>query len=132
MDGISLERFPVHLGRGGAMMSEPEFGRDMSWYMDYGASHESDGADGRLVSVFLFEEDWAGWERHPLGGELVYCISGRMILHQEMADGTVVTTQLKAGDYAINPPGIWHTADVPEPSRALFITAGMGTENRPR
>jgi quercetin dioxygenase-like cupin family protein len=39
---------------------------------------------------------------------------------------------LRAGDYAINPPGVWHTADVAGETTALFITAGMGTENRPR
>ena len=133
-DGISLETFPVHLGLGGAMMTEPAFGRDMSWYMDYARRHDGDGdgADGRLVCVLPFTENWASWERHPAGGELVYCISGRMILHQEMADGSVVTTELMPGHYAINPPGIWHTADIPEPSSALFITAGMGTENRAR
>jgi hypothetical protein len=132
MGGKSLETFPIHLGLGGTMVTEPEFGRDMSWYMDYAQRHAPDGAEGRLVCVLPFTEDWKGWERHPAGGELVYCLSGHMILHQEMADGAVITTELRAGDYAINPPGIWHTADIPEPSRALFITAGAGTENRPR
>ncbi len=131
MAGKSLEQFPIHLGRSGTMTSEPPFGRDMSWYVDYAARHADDGTEGRLVGVMSFTEDWKGWERHPAGGELVYCISGRMILHQEMADG-VVTTELDAGQYAINPPGIWHTADIPEPATALFITAGMGTENRVR
>jgi hypothetical protein len=32
----------------------------------------------------------------------------------------------------INPPGVWHTATVYEPGQALFITAGRGTETRPR
>lgn len=132
MSGVSLERFPVHLGLGGAMMTEPEFGRDMNWYMDYAARHEADGADGRLVCLLSFSEDWRGWEMHPAGGELVFCIAGRMILHQEMADGEVVTTELLPGQYAINPPGVWHTADIPETAEALFVTAGMGTENRPR
>ena len=131
MTAKTLEQFPVHLGLGGAMTSEPEFGRDMSWYMDYGVRHEADGADGRLVSMYAFTENWQGWERHPAGGELVYCISGAMTLHQEMADG-IVTTRLEAGQYAINPPGIWHTADIEGEAKALFITAGVGTENRPR
>ena len=132
MTGKTLDRFPVHLGRGGTMMSEPEFGHDMQWYMDYGARHDGDGADGRLVSMFTFTEDWQSWERHPAGGEMVYCISGDMTLHQEMADGSIVTTRLEPGQYAINPPGVWHTADIRGEARALFITAGVGTENRPR
>ncbi len=131
-EGISLEQFPIHLGPGGTMETQPEIGHDMSWFMDYGQRSSADGADGRLVCVLNFGEDWTSWERHPAGGELVYCLSGRMIVHQEMADGQVVTTQLLPGQYAINPPGVWHTADIPEPTRALFITAGMGTENRPR
>jgi hypothetical protein len=39
---------------------------------------------------------------------------------------------LGPGDYAINPPGSWHTADVAEPVTALFITVGEGTSHRPR
>ncbi|MBO9575567.1 MAG: cupin domain-containing protein [Sphingobium sp.] len=132
MSAKSLNQFPVHLGLGGAMTSEPEFGRDMNWYMDYAGRHASDGADGRLVCVLDFTEDWKGWERHPAGGELVYCIAGTMTLHQEMEDGSIVTTRLLPGQYAINPPGIWHTADIEGEAQALFITAGMGTENRPR
>jgi mannose-6-phosphate isomerase-like protein (cupin superfamily) len=132
MGTTNLEQFPVHLGRNGSMMREPEFGRDMNWYMDYGARHEADGAEGRLVCVLHFTESWTSWERHPAGGELVYCLAGAMTLHQEMADGSIVTTVLGPGDYAINPPGVWHTADIAGEARALFITAGLGTENRPR
>ena len=33
---------------------------------------------------------------------------------------------------SINPPGVWHTADVHEPGEALFITPGRGTEHEPR
>jgi quercetin dioxygenase-like cupin family protein len=39
---------------------------------------------------------------------------------------------LAAGDYAINPPGVWHTADVASPATVLFITSGVGTQHRPR
>jgi len=39
---------------------------------------------------------------------------------------------LNAGQYAINAPGVWHTADVSGKATALFITAGMGTQHRPR
>jgi hypothetical protein len=49
-----------------------------------------------------------------------------------MPDGRIETTVLEPGQYAINPPGIWHTADIAEPTRGLFITAGLGTEHRPR
>jgi quercetin dioxygenase-like cupin family protein len=39
---------------------------------------------------------------------------------------------LQPGEYAINPPGAWHTADVDGRATALFVTAGMGTQHRPR
>ena len=69
---------------------------------------------------------------HPHGSELVICTAGAMVLTQEWPDGRRETVALEAGDYAINPPGVWHIADVFEPATAIFITAGEGTEHRPR
>ena len=69
---------------------------------------------------------------HPVGDEVVLCLEGRMTLHQELADGTAHAVTLGPGDYAINPPGAWHTADVEGSALALFITAGEGTTHRPR
>ena len=133
MAGKALSEYPIHLGRAGLAMSEPGFGDDMmSWYADYSARHARDGVEGRLISEYVFTQDWDSWERHPSGGEVVYCLSGSMTLHQEFANGRVETTVLEAGQYAINAPGIWHTADVEGEARALFITAGAGTEHRPR
>ena len=69
---------------------------------------------------------------HPLGDELVICTDGEMVLHQEFPDGRRETIRLQEGDYAINPPGVWHIADVPAHATAIFVTAGEGTEHRPR
>jgi len=55
-----------------------------------------------------------------------------MTLHQELAEGTRQSVTLAAGEYAINPPGAWHTADLSAPATALFITAGKDTQHRPR
>ena len=41
-------------------------------------------------------------------------------------------TTLQPGEYAINPPGVWHTADVSESATGFFVTAGVGTQGRPR
>lgn len=112
-------------------MPQPVFtGGD--WYEAYGTRHDHDGADGRLVSLFRFTADWDSWEMHPQGAEVVLCIAGRMTVHQEHADGTTGTITIGPGEYAINPPGCWHTADVEEEATALFITPGLGTEGRPR
>ena len=127
----SLERFPLHLWLGASAVPQPEF-TGMDWYEAYGARHAADGAEGRLVSLYSFTEDWTSWEMHPAGDEVVICVSGEMTLHQEMPEGSHETTTLGAGEYAINPPGVWHTADVTGPASALFITSGMGTQHRPR
>lgn len=56
-----------------------------------------------------------------------------MTLIQENPEtGEHVKMHLKTGDYAINPRGVWHTADVEDTATALFITAGGGTDHRPR
>ena len=134
MSGPRLETHPIHLGNGGTAVPQPEFPRDeraMQWYIDYGARHADDGTEGRLVSCFRFFEDWAGWEMHPNGAEVVVCIEGSMTLIQEI-DGEQVRTTLTPGEYAINPPGVWHTADVHGLATGFFVTCGVGTQGRPR
>jgi hypothetical protein len=39
---------------------------------------------------------------------------------------------LERGQAIVNPPGVWHTADVDGRATALFVTAGLGTEVRMR
>jgi quercetin dioxygenase-like cupin family protein len=121
---------PIHLGLGATASSEPEFTGN-EWYEAYGARHESDGTAGRLVSMFTFREPWDSWEMHPHGSEVVLCTAGEMTLVQEI-DGKHVRTKLIAGEYAINAPGVWHTAEVEAEATAVFITAGVDTQNRPR
>ena len=133
--GRRLETHPIHLGRGACAVPQPAFPRDeraMDWYMDYGARHAADGAEGRLVSLVRFTENWASWEMHPAGAEVVVCLGGSMTLIQCQSDGEEVRTTLSPGEYAINAPGVWHTADVEGEASGLFITAGAGTQNRPR
>jgi len=127
----SLFTHPIHLGNGGTAVAEPEF-TGMEWYDTYMERHSDDGPEGRLVSLYRFEESWTSWEMHPAGGEVVCCIEGSMTLHQQLAGGGEKTFRLGPGDYAINPPGAWHTADCDGPVTALFITAGWGTTHRPR
>ena len=104
----------------------------MQWYADYSARNAADGAEGRLVSLHTSAESWTSWEMHPAGDEVVICTAGTIVLTQEHADGRIDEVTLNVGDYAINPPGTWHTADVEGPATAIFITAGEGTRHRPR
>jgi quercetin dioxygenase-like cupin family protein len=131
MTAPSLFRDYIHLGLGATAAVQPSF-TGMAWYGDYVARTAADGIEGRLVSLSTFTEDWTSWEMHPSGAEVVVCTAGAMTIHQEMADGSKATVTLGPGDYAINPPGAWHTADVEGSATALFITAGFGTEHRPR
>ena len=127
-----IDKHPIHLGRKGTAIAQPEFTGTMDWYGGYVARHESDGLEGRLVSQFTFDRPWDAWEMHPNGSEVVLCTVGGITLHQEHADGTRNTVALAPGEYAINPPGTWHTADVTGEATAVFITAGVGTQHRPR
>jgi len=130
MKPLSLERFPLHLGLGAKAVAQPEF-TGMEWFAAYAERNAADGDEARLVSLYSFSENWTSWERHPVGDEAVICIAGEITLMQELPDGTQKVV-LRVGDYAINPRGVWHTADVADHATALFITAGMGTEHRPR
>lgn len=132
-DASQLSTHPIHLGLGATAVVEPEFTGAMEWYAGYSQRHdEADGAEGRLATIHTFTESWDLWEMHPVGAEVVLCTAGAITLHQEHADSTTATVTLESGEYAINPPGTWHTADVQGEATAVFITAGMGTEHRPR
>ena len=131
-DPTDISVHPIHLGLGATAEREPEFTGDMSWYGGYIDRHGDDGAEGRLVAMHTFTESWDSWEMHPHGSEVVLCTSGEMTLHQEHPDGSTATVTVGPGQYVVNDPGTWHTADVDGTATALFITAGLGTEHRPR
>ena len=129
---LSLAARPIHLGLGATAVPQPAFGGGMDWYNAYEARNAGDGAEGRLVSQHTFGKDWDMWEMHPHGDEVVICTAGQMVLHQELADGAIETVTLEAGGYAINAPGVWHTADIAGEATAIFVTAGKDTQHRPR
>lgn len=131
MTARDLRTFPVHLGLGAKVEAQPAF-TGIEWFEAYAARTAADGAEGRLVSVYDFTSSWESWEMHPAGDELVVCLSGEIVLIQEFPDGRLHSETLQPGEYAINPAGVWHTADVSGPTTALFVTAGQGTEGRPR
>lgn len=130
---MNLEKNPLHLGLGATAVVQPEFTGDMEWYSAYGERAAADGDEGRIVSMHTFGASWSQWEVHPRGAEVVLCTSGCITLIQEI-EGNEVKTTLAPGQFAVNEKGVWHTADV-DPgctATAVFITAGAGTEHRPR
>jgi hypothetical protein len=130
-DAFELSRFPAHLGLGARVERLDAFDGTPSWYERYGQEHSDDGREGRLVSMHSFDSPWTTWEMHPNGHELVLCVDGSITLHQEIG-GEHRTVSLEVGEAVINPPGAWHTADVEGHATAVFVTAGEGTQIRPR
>lgn len=126
-----LEQQPLHLGLGATAIAEPPF-TGMDWYAGYAARHAADGAEGRLVTLHRFDQPWDSWEMHPAGAEVLLCLEGAITLVQDRGDGRTTRVTLRRGEYAINPPGVWHTADVDQDCAVLFITAGHGTQHRAR
>jgi len=130
-EAFDLDSTVVHLGGGATAV--PFGGADWSqeWLERYERTFVADGDDGRMVCVFPQPASWTTWERHPAGEELVVLLSGRIDVIQEI-DGEHRRVELHAGEAMINPRGVWHTADVHEPGKGLFVTPGRGTEHRPR
>lgn len=128
---FDLDRTYVHLGLGATAEPLYDFEWDEEHLRQYTAAHEGDGDDARLVMIGDLASTWTIWERHPAGAEVVVVLSGRVSLVQEI-DGEEQRADLHAGQAIINPAGVWHTCDVHEPGRALYITPGRGTEHRPR
>ena len=81
-----------------------------------------------LVSLYAFDADWPGWERHPAGDELVCLLEGEATFELEGRESVRLT---RPGTYVVVPKGVWHTAHTTVPTRMLFVTPGEGTEHRP-
>lgn len=130
-EAFDLSTTFVHLGLGSVVRPLPDF----AWTAEYLAAYEEetagDAAEGRLVTLTPQSGTWTSWERHPAGDELVVQLEGRSILIQDLPEGEN-RLELGPGQAAVNPRGVWHTADVLVPGKALFITAGRGTEHKPR
>ena len=127
----SLAQYPAHLATDAGIVVQPEFAGDGTWFKAYGERHEAEGPQGRLVTQFSFAESWDSWEMHPRGSELVLVTEGECTLIQDTG-GPERRVRLRAGEYAVNPPGVWHTVETDAPVTAIFITSGIGTEHRPR
>jgi quercetin dioxygenase-like cupin family protein len=128
---FDLSTTPVHLGLGARAIPIPDFEWSAECLTRYAAEHAGDGEEGRLVVLGADDRDWTSWERHPAGEELVVVIEGSVTVIQEI-DGSERRVEVRAGEAVVNPRNVWHTADIAEPSRTLFVTPGLGTEHRPR
>jgi mannose-6-phosphate isomerase-like protein (cupin superfamily) len=128
---FDLSKTYVHLGTGGRAVRLEDFRWTPEFLARYQEEFASDGDEGRLVMIGANDSSWDFWERHPAGDELVVVVSGSMTLVQDL-DGQHLRIDLSPGEAAINPRGTWHTSDIIEAGRVLFVTPGMGTEHRAR
>ncbi len=82
-----------------------------------------------LIAAHHFSETWNVWEKHPAGDEVVVLLTGSAKFLLKLANGNQSILLNEAGAYAIVPKGVWHTAEIHEPTTLLFITPGEGTLN---
>jgi mannose-6-phosphate isomerase-like protein (cupin superfamily) len=88
--------------------------------------------DEYLVTLHKIDVDFPMWEMHPNGDEIICLLSGKMTITLDV-DGQQTRHLLdESGAFVLVPKGAWHTATVHANVRALFITAGEGTEHRER
>jgi quercetin dioxygenase-like cupin family protein len=91
--------------------------------------------DGSVAAElgWIFDGDGPGdhWERHPAGDELVVCLTGSVTVTRDL-DGVPARVLLGPGEATVNPAGVWHAVDMTGPASILTITAGLGTDHRPR
>ncbi|MET8665337.1 cupin domain-containing protein [Streptomyces tendae] len=128
---VDLRTTPVHLGLGSTAKPVEGFAWNPEALQAYSAAVAADGAEGRLVTILDGDGPGDHWERHPAGDELVVCLSGSVTVVRDL-DGVPDRVLLGPGEATVNPAGVWHAVDTTGPTSILTITAGLGTDHRPR
>ena len=68
-------------------------------------------------------------ELHPDADELLFLVSGRVLVYLELPDGEQ-TVEVNAGQALVVPRGVWHKILLQEPGQLVHITPGPGGEHR--
>ena len=90
----------------------------------------SPAATRSMMGVYPVLGDWAAWEMHPQGDEVLVLIDGHIDMLLDDGESYSVA-EMRAGSTLIVPAGIWHRAIMRAPGRLLAFTYGPGTEHRP-
>lgn len=132
-NSIDLATCPIHIPDhcDQPTVPLPDFGFDGPAFSAYIDEHCQDGEPGRLMMIESTPTDWPTWERHTDGDEIVFILEGAGEFIQDFS-GNEVRTPITAGTAILNPRGVWHTADVTQPMRAIYLTPCPGTEHKPR
>jgi quercetin dioxygenase-like cupin family protein len=131
---FDLSATPIHLGQADANQAAlpiPGFGFDGPSFEAYTRAHCSEGAPGRLPMVESSPSDRPVWECHPEGDEIVVVLEGKGTFLQEI-DGEERRMTFSPGTALINPAGVWHTANVEQAMKAIYLTPCPGTRHRER
>jgi mannose-6-phosphate isomerase-like protein (cupin superfamily) len=132
---FDLSQTPIHLGSRVDTLDPAVplvgFGFDGPSFESYIAAHCAPGSPGRLIMVESTPGDWPAWECHTQGDEIVIVLEGKADFIQEI-DGEERRIAVGPGSTVLNPAGVWHTADVEVPMKAIYITPCPGTESRKR
>lgn len=121
----------MHLGLGSTAKPVEGFAWDPAVLQAYSAAVAADGAEGRMVVIIDGDGLGDHWECHPAGDELVVCLSGSVTVTRDV-DGVPERVVLGPGEATVNPAGAWHAVDMAGPASILTVTAGLGTDHRPR
>jgi len=130
-EAFDLAETYVHLGSDATAVELPGFSWSREYIMGYLRRFAADRGGGRLLGVVPATHTWSRWERHTEGDEVVLQLCGCSDVIQDLG-GEYRTLRLEPGQAVINPRNVWHTSDVHEAGRTLFISAGRKTEYRPR
>jgi mannose-6-phosphate isomerase-like protein (cupin superfamily) len=91
---------------------------------------QNPAAGGTLVSLMGGEGDWASWEMHPEGDEVLVLLEGAATVVFERPDRDELHP-MRPGSTLVIPAGAWHRAVRQSGAKMLFITYGPGTTHRP-
>ncbi|MGB5485405.1 cupin domain-containing protein [Parasphingorhabdus sp.] len=107
-----------------------DIGRDLSVSTRPRKPGPPERIDGMTVGIVTVEgEGPHGGERHPDGDEILYVISGELILH---ADNLGQPIRVGEGKACIIRKGEWHRVTAEIPTQMVHITPGPHGDARPR
>lgn len=86
--------------------------------------------DGTLVTFGTGEGDWATWEMHPQGDEVLLLLEGAATMVFERPDADEIHA-MRPGSLLVVPAGTWHRGIRQRGVKMLFMTYGPGTTHKP-
>lgn len=88
--------------------------------------------DGFTLGVLHMDGDAPhDGERHPDGDELLFVVSGRMLVALDEPVRDAVVKELGPGQGCVVPKGCWHRVRVLEPGTLIHLTPGPRGDHRP-